>query len=100
MDTDNGYVYIADSGNNAVRQVSIRDPAHPVVTIAEDPLLNTPFGVVIDVANQMLYVTSFNGHAVFQIILDGYYPTAITTNNIFVGSETGRDTVHDFLFLD
>ncbi len=89
VDTRNGFVYIADNGNNAIRQVSINDPAHPVVTIAEDPLLNNPFGVVIDVTNQMLYVTSFNGHAVFQIILDGYYPTPITTNNIFVGSDTG-----------
>jgi DNA-binding beta-propeller fold protein YncE len=89
VDTANGFVYVSDFGNNAIRQVSLSGQ-HEVVTIAEDPLLNSPYGVVIDVTNQVLYVTSFRGHMIVQIVLDGYYPIALNYNNIFAGSPSGK----------
>lgn len=98
VDTAAGFVYVADFGNNAIRQVSIGgiggntgagSLSPEVVTVAEDPLLNSPYGVVVDTRNQVLYVTSFNGHSVWQIVLDGYYPVAINYNHLFAGSESG-----------
>ena len=90
VDEVNHRLYVADSGNNAIRQVVLEDPSYAVNVIVDDPLLNTPYGIVVDSANQVLYVTSFNGHAVFKILLSGDAQVSISISDIFVGSTSGK----------
>ena len=102
VDSANRRLYVADSGNNAIRQVVLDDASYPVNVIVDDPLLNTPYGVVVDASNPavpILYVTSFNGHAVFQIYLNGDAPVSISTSSIFVGSTNGKCVASLLLLL-
>jgi len=90
------YVYVVDSGNNAIKRVSI-NPDYTnsafdiaLTTIAVNPLLNTPFGVVVIPSLQVIYVTSFGGHCVFKFDVSGStFPLEVTKSNIYAGSTSG-----------
>jgi len=90
------FVYVVDSGNNAVKRVSI-NPDYSnsnfdiaLTTIVIDPLLNTPHGVVVIPSQGVIYVTSFGSHCVFKFDVSGSsFPVAATVANIYAGSKSG-----------
>jgi DNA-binding beta-propeller fold protein YncE len=92
IDVTNGYVYVADSGNNAVLRVSTASP-YEVQTVVSSSYLKTPFGLAID--DGYLYVTSFWGHNIFQFDLTQYAGTAFpaTSTDVYAGSTIGKQLV-------
>ena len=71
-----GNLYIADTGNDLIREIT---PAGKVITIAgdvpgADPLnknFHQPLGIVLDVSGNA-YVSEFGGHIITIIMLTGY----------------------------
>lgn len=74
-DTMGRCLYVADSGNNAIRRITLTknnttSSVAVIDTVVASPYLNTPYGIALDYIDNgghVLYVTSFNGHAVFRI---------------------------------
>ena len=91
VDDDNSLIYVVDSGNNAIRMVMLMTSPASVVTVAQDPLLNTPYGVVLLPAQNAIYVTSFGGHYVLRMDVSDplVFPLTISTSNIYAGSSSG-----------
>jgi sugar lactone lactonase YvrE len=52
-----GIVYVADTGNNAIRRIS---PDGVVSTLARDPELNGPVGVAVDAAGRVIVADTYN----------------------------------------
>src|SRR5918995_175669 len=52
-----GSVYVADTGNNAIRRIS---PDGVVSTLARDPELNGPVGVAVDAAGRVIVADTYN----------------------------------------
>jgi len=87
------YVWIADSGNNAIKQlvISANDINNNFLfdNIVADPRLNTPYGVIY--YDTYLYVTSFNGHVIirfkpFDFNIDTHELIALSNDNIYAGA--------------
>jgi hypothetical protein len=98
LDDNRGILFIADSGNNAVRVIALgAGPGdQQIFTLAQDPLLNTPFGVVYVPGQDKLYVTSFGGHNVFmfdiaKVVITNGVPEKlpVTLDNVYAGSRSG-----------
>jgi hypothetical protein len=91
VDDANSLIYVVDSGNNAIRMVMLTTSPASVVTVAQDPLLNTPYGVVLLPAQNAIYVTSFGGHYVLRMDVSDplVFPLTISTSNIYAGSSSG-----------
>jgi sugar lactone lactonase YvrE len=74
-----GNVYVADSGNNAIRKVTAAGVTTTVV--AADPHFSFPVGIAVDGAGN-LYVTDGNNHTISKVIPDGAVSTLAGTANM------------------
>jgi len=88
IDSFRGFLYVADSGNNAVYHISTSSP-YDVTLFASSSLLNTPFGLALD--DMYLYVTSFKSHNIFRLDATQFAGVAmpVSTSDVFAGSSTG-----------
>jgi len=94
-------VYVADAGNNAIKRVTLTSGDYNLDLIATGDVLNTPFGLTF--LNDLLYVTSFNGHYIVKIDLSQYTqgnPIALTTADVYAGRSDGRFGHKDSTLLD
>ena len=73
-----GNVYVADTGNNAIRKIT---PAGVVSTYATNALIIAPQGVASDTTGANVYVASTGNH----LILDITYPAGVLTVTTFAG---------------
>ena len=87
------YLFVADSGNNAIRRISLDGSSYPVITIARSPLLGNPYGLAFDHVNRDLYVTSYSGQRVLRLSIpssDNPYTITRTSLNYYAGSAEGK----------
>lgn len=102
--SSNGRLYIADSGNNAIR---VLNPANNTVTTFTTELLNRPEAVIFDSTGRLL-VANRGGGNVLRFNTDGRFfdvfaaglvnPTALSIDfdgNIYVAETAGRVRQYD-----
>ena len=108
--TDGTNLYVADSGNNAIRKIVL--PGGPVTTIAGNPnvlpgsadgigsaaLFNNPLGICFDSANSILYVTDSGNSTLRAVPTNGTSTSTVAGQAEVFGSSDGTGTAATFTY--
>ncbi|MEW6321356.1 MAG: gluconolaconase [Acidobacteriota bacterium] len=101
---DTGDIYVADTGNNAIRRVT---PRGVVSTLAIDAPLNGPIGIAVDAAGRVIVADAYNdavrivgpGRAVTTVTGPAEFPfdtpsgVAVATDGAIYVADTGNHLV-------